>query len=440
METDQRKGLHQKIKDVFFDSSKKVISLNSNREEPIKEKNKWLIDISPEHIKNILKHDFTAFCYIVVLIVGLILLSSSFKAKAETAVFYPYSCLGSWVSTDRASGTPEIRGDINGSDFTTENSAVLRDSNGQIYCGNFTGEVPKDTEPKKFYVSFSWFVDTNSQKDGGEILIPLNPEINSLDQILPSSQTETNPEPAPTDDSASPVVEDSPVSFNYFKANIAYADDEVSAPDSTDIADPIIAPSLENSEATPNTLLRILYTLDGVTWLPLGEVNNSNWRGAKFEIPLTSWDDISKMQISLERIDTYDKTPSIYLDGMKIDVEYEHTQGIVSPSSFHISSMKSNDPTLALSVGGHPPEREDVSVSSAAGLANLAVYNSDIGALLLDTHVGAGNYILDPEYLGSGNFTLINTNDPNICENKNLDECMAAEDFISSGVFSIGSK
>ncbi len=75
-----------------------------------------------------------------------------------------------------------------------------------------------------------------------------------------------------------------------------------------------------------NNFLEILYTYDGVTWKSLGKVNEDSLVYRTFEIPVTAttaWDDLSQLQIQIRPFPRIDETPTIYLDGMKLDVIYE---------------------------------------------------------------------------------------------------------------------
>lgn len=68
-------------------------------------------------------------------------------SRAGLAKFYPDSCLGGWQNSQAASGEPD------------GNSATLSESLSEIFCGNFQGEIPNDTTPKKFSVKFAWLID-----------------------------------------------------------------------------------------------------------------------------------------------------------------------------------------------------------------------------------------------------------------------------------------
>jgi hypothetical protein len=74
---------------------------------------------------------------------------------------------------------------------------------------------------------------------------------------------------------------------------------------------------------TENDILDIFYTLDNETWKKLGSVNAQNWKGAEFKLPLNVWDDLSKVQIAVKSKDNLDEGTVVYLDGVKLSVEYK---------------------------------------------------------------------------------------------------------------------
>lgn len=71
--------------------------------------------------------------------------------KAEVALFYPSVCLGGWEHPDHATGEPDAEGG-----FTVTNSAVLEDTQSQIFCSGFEGKLPDGTQQQKVLVRFSW--------------------------------------------------------------------------------------------------------------------------------------------------------------------------------------------------------------------------------------------------------------------------------------------
>jgi hypothetical protein len=76
-----------------------------------------------------------------------------------------------------------------------------------------------------------------------------------------------------------------------------------------------------------DAFLEILYTLDGQNWKHLGFVTKSNWKNLELDIPEVNFDNLSNLQISLKSI-VSDFTPTIYLDGMILNIEYENSQSL----------------------------------------------------------------------------------------------------------------
>jgi len=70
-----------------------------------------------------------------------------------------------------------------------------------------------------------------------------------------------------------------------------------------------------------DAFLEVLYTLDGQNWKHLGFVTKSNWKNLELDIPEVNFDNLSNLQISLKSI-VSDFTPTIYLDGMILNIEY----------------------------------------------------------------------------------------------------------------------
>lgn len=66
------------------------------------------------------------------------------------------------------------------------------------------------------------------------------------------------------------------------------------------------------------------YTLDGITWTPLGGVALEELKATQFGIPIpenASWDDLSKLQIHIKRVENVDNAPTVFLDGITLEVE-----------------------------------------------------------------------------------------------------------------------
>ncbi len=84
------------------------------------------------------------------------------RSRATLAVFYPSTCQGAWLGPSHAAGHPSLEELSPASMFTSENSAVLDGSHGDLACGNFSGEIPGGSEPKSFDVRFHWSFDSGS--------------------------------------------------------------------------------------------------------------------------------------------------------------------------------------------------------------------------------------------------------------------------------------
>lgn len=86
---------------------------------------------------------------VIVLGCGLIVFAAAnffgLESRAGIAKFHPATCLGGWESPERASAEPD------------EQFAVLRpDTLAEIFCGDFKGEIPNDSEPKNFQLKLTW--------------------------------------------------------------------------------------------------------------------------------------------------------------------------------------------------------------------------------------------------------------------------------------------
>lgn len=75
-----------------------------------------------------------------------------------------------------------------------------------------------------------------------------------------------------------------------------------------------------------NDFLEVLYTFDGVIWNSLGKVDENSMKYRTFEIPVTastSWSDMGQLQIKVQSVQRIDAKPTVYLDGIKVEVLYD---------------------------------------------------------------------------------------------------------------------
>ncbi len=71
--------------------------------------------------------------------------------------------------------------------------------------------------------------------------------------------------------------------------------------------------------------LEISYSLDGIRWTAIGRVNRDNWQHFSVEIPVTSWDEVKRLQVMVSVLPTIDEKPDIYLDSISMKAEYKQT-------------------------------------------------------------------------------------------------------------------
>lgn len=130
------------------------------------------------------------------------------KGKADSAIFYPHSCLGGWINPGNAEGKQETTANTDESQFTLRNSAVLpTNTQADMYCGNFAGDIEKNTRPTKILVSFAW---TKGENVTLEQKIESNSFASSSQEILDSnSQTDVSFTLSSTTESTSTQPSDS---------------------------------------------------------------------------------------------------------------------------------------------------------------------------------------------------------------------------------------
>ncbi len=314
-------------------------------------------------------------------VIFLIIITVSFtqSVRANVAIFYPNTCLGGWENPQNAQGKPDV-------EFNESASAILKNATAHIFCGGFEGEVPNDSEPKKVLLKMSWaLVDKKPLLLDQPVEIPLiiitEETITTIPgEIPPTIITEeataiTTPEEIPftiiteeapvTTTVIEEVVTDSSVTIE--ASSLTMAMEEAPATTTAIEEIPIIVPAeeapatttaieeipitvpAEEAPATSMTIeealivtvteeiipsittettvltddfLEVLYAIDGENWISLGKVNRNNWRGLTFYIPISSAQDLSKIQISIQKVPAIEGQPIVYLDGMWLEVEY----------------------------------------------------------------------------------------------------------------------
>ncbi len=135
--------------------SKKFPELDSSIDGVTKSLNDLVFNYREQvHTALFKKHWMMAFSSIALLLVLGSFISP--KGKADTNIFYPENCLGGWINPQHAQGEPETDSNGDETQFTKENSAVLpKNTEAQMYCGNFKGTFDTATKPTKIVVSLS---------------------------------------------------------------------------------------------------------------------------------------------------------------------------------------------------------------------------------------------------------------------------------------------
>src|SRR5258708_4580377 len=439
--------------------------LSTHKKKPRDLPKRYLvIRINIDFLKYFLKtHHWLMSLVAFFLIIGISGFLSGF-ARASIATFYPTTCLGSWEHPENVQGEPSLPTDAPASDFNLSNSAHMKSSSGALYCGGFKGEIPNNTKPIHFKVSFHLSVDDGSviHKEPEPFgNIPTAPVIippdtitkpssspapstpsttNGTDTTLKSTDAAPTPSSADTSSGATPsnvpnkteIPTSAPASTpaptttpvvipakantqSFLFTPTAFAKDVIvpspvaTTPTSTaPPPPPSPAPDVKTSHATtdpppassdttippvttgpvtpaaksdssitpapteapPKTVtptntapkdsptasqalsdqfLEVSYTLDGTTWNTLGSISRSSWQSNSFDIPTTEWTSLDHLQISVKTLPIFDDPSTVFMDSMKISVEYNdipklmETPTVILKDSSNIISSDKND-------------------------------------------------------------------------------------------------
>lgn len=208
------------------------------------------------------------------------------------------------------------------------------------------------------------------------------------DIIADETTQEATPELEPEPENEAPQEESETVSFfrlfNLARAEEVLQNDGTSSTEETLIEDTVVTPSgetaividdvieSENVSTTTEEVIststeeviteeispyaaEVLYTLDGTTWETLGFVEEYSEDNI-FEIPIedaSSWEDISKIQIGIQRATTLDGVqPVIFLDSVWLEIEYEFIEEAIELT---VSEEETNEEVLGVIVEETPP-------------------------------------------------------------------------------------
>src|SRR3989344_802600 len=107
--------------------------------------------------------------------------------------------------------------------------------------------------------------------------------------------------------------------------------------------------------------LKVSYSVDGEAWFEIGRVNMGNWQNFTARLPISRWDELKKLQISIQGIPTMlNPVPPVYLAGMFVEVNYElpplfgDEQGIADESTENLPVLSA--PNAIRSIPGRDEE------------------------------------------------------------------------------------
>ncbi len=420
-------GNKEKITETTVDS---IVKSGTEHVLSLREKI-WKIEVSPKKWAKFFNVHRKNFAILGACLVAFISAIFFFSSSADVATFYPTSCLGGWENPKNAEGPPDLNDHSPLEDFNTENSAVLKDSNAEFYCGGFEGAIPQDSFPKTAVLKLSWSVDSgdvdhskkekSDSSDDSSVAETESIEIQTEDNTNAVGTTEgedlnntTQNENTSVEEGSSsgevpgteqpqetpPPSEPEPQTQSFFPLiPVARAEDEVpkedtaSSPSSTPemVPEAPAEPVSENTESdtattseitvidppesdnpssdesveqtiiTPSVVddfMEIAYTEDGANWQSLVRISRSSWQTGEYSLPidLSKWENINNFQIRLIPITTIDTPPTVYLDGMSVEVMYEVEEVPIDDAP----TVKIIDPTLQIISG----EESNVSSSS----------------------------------------------------------------------------
>lgn len=488
-------------------SPTKTILKKSLAPQPKRIMNDMVVRAKSEHIESKQKNIKISKRYKIIItacVVVSVVFFSLYKlpfAKADIEIFYPQNCLGGWQNPQAVAGKPDTSIDYNPQEFTESNSAVLKNTTAQLYCGGFEGKIPEKTIPTKIILRPVWSIEDGSiVRPTGDSVQTVLPEVDPASvetQPLESQDLNVDPETQPDEvvpsvesPNISPINEEEPLSF--FNTPIAYAQESEQAPIITEpepaqaeikstevisIEQQEVVPSeanqdiiipetvlisdseaikseeqgelkeleVESKESEPVELVpvsepvvRISYTLDGVNWNMIGEVNRTNWREQSFEIPLVGWSDLVKFQVSIESLITIDTPSIIYLDAISLEVSYAEFKGNKNSDikNLHIDKLDNEKSSLSFSVMDDPDQGEMIIISGTQE-TDLHFYNNDDSNLLMTSALGKGDVIFPVYQFDPGTFTLIETIGANACIGQTLDECKSSPEYQGETTFTL---
>lgn len=290
------------------------------------------------------------------------------RSRAEITLS-PHTCLGGWKNPSNASGAPDVTdGDI--SKYSDANSASVLNTLADMFCGDFSGDIPKDTKPTAVTVRFSWALapkvapaevsasveslasSTSAVLDAAvgtigttgegstttaptEEQAPAAPAPDSTPEPVPAVTTPTSAAPVPIEEAA-PQASLGDTIVSWLMPAHAHAQ-ETATESVITITDVATSTTMLPANHSEDDALEVAYTLDGSVWHVLG-TTASALVTTSFTLPLdqiTGWDDLSKLQLRVRSLSGMPESYIAYVDSMTLEVSYAD-MARVAPGKFSL--------------------------------------------------------------------------------------------------------
>ena len=161
-----------------------------------------------------------------------------------------------------------------------------------------------------------------------------SPEVAPPSEPTPEPVAETTPAPDPVVENTSNETEITPPAVTSENEVPEVTEETPVVPDDASSVPEEPAQEIVEPEKSIDQFMVVRYTLDGENWETVGTVGKDHWQDVEFEIPrdkIPTWKDLSTVQVSLTPIQSFDKSPVVYIDALSINVEYEEIKELQEP-------------------------------------------------------------------------------------------------------------
>ncbi len=411
----------------------------------------------------------TTFGIVVVIWIGILIQHRI--TRAETTMFFPNACLGGWENPQHASGKPTLQGGSTNNDFNKDNSAVLQaNSLSELYCGEFSGTVPDEAQPKKVVLSLSGVIKREQAKEiETEPIISTDNATSTVEEILSSPAEDNNsviitevvlPENSPSESETTELeqLNESDVNAKPDQSlppeQPSAQSEEPSAPDEINNLQSLLSPLIPVAYASDATtsidvaqsvkdnyqdaVLEVFYTLDTITWNSLGKVAGEKIQITQFEFPsdaIADWEDLKSLQIKVARVTSIDESPTLLIDGMTLEVTYDEINpDALSQRQLIISSIGKSLGPISMS-----KSTDSGNYFISGPPSGLALYNALTEELIYTTAIDQNSVEIDPALINTpGSYVFISTRHVNWCSQLTLSQCKSDSSYLGEASFTVG--